>query len=389
METLKNYFNFFLCIMVAVLLAYLISGSGGIFIIMLLCLANLFSIAMLVISVKSVTVGLDMIGGVINKGDDFTVQLRLGKKSILPSSFIEVTIKVTPNISGEREELKYRFICSGIHGDTIDIPLKAVLCGGGEITVEKIVLSDYLGLLTYKLKELPERRIVKILPRIPDTGSQTEVLRSVSQNISFDDSDEESDETSAALTGVPGYEHREYIPGDPLKRVNWKLSSKKEQLMVRLDEKVTSSSHIFMLDLPRAEMPDYVSYSMMDVIIEGSLAMLSMMIRSGYESEYNYFIDGKWEMAQISDEGSLVRLQERLSGIIPYPSEDRKPDHNINEKGKAMMCFTACMGSMVSELAELANSFAGTLVVAKESGIGAVRADMWSVSSEFEFTKLS
>ena len=389
MESLKNYFNFFLCIVIAIILTYYISGSGGIFIFMLLCLAHLFSLGMFLISMKSVSVGIDMMSSIINKGDDFTVQLNLGKKLILPSCFIEVKINVTPNISGEREELRYRVICSGLHGDTVDIPLKAELCGGGEIWVEEIVLSDYLGMLTHRMKKLPEKRIVKILPRIPDTGSQTEVLRSVSQNISFDDSDEESDETSAALTGVPGYEHRKYVPGDPLKRVNWKLSSKKDDLMVRLDEKVTSSSQVFRLDLPIPDRIDYESYSIMDNIIEGSLAMLSMLVRSGYESEFNYYIEGNWEMAEISDEGTVVLLQERLAGITPYPAERRVPDHEINEKGKAMMCFTSCTGSMTADFEGLADSFEGTVVVAKDSGLSALRADMWTVSHEFEFSKLS
>ena len=117
--------------------------------------------------------------------------------------------------------------------------------------------------------------------------------------------------------------------------------------------------------------------------------MLSMLIRSGYESEYNYFIDGKWEMAEIADEASLIQLQERLAGIMPYPDENRMVDHEINEKGKAMICFTSCTGQMTAQLTELMENFEGTLVVVKESGLGAVRNDMWTVSREFEFEKLT
>ena len=375
--------------MTAVALAYLISGSGGLFIFMLLCWTYLFSLAMLGISILSISVSLGISSTVVNKGDSFVVKLGLAKKFILPSCFVRVTLSATPNITGEVEVMTYELISAGLHGENLEIPLKAELCGLGEVSIEKIELRDYLGLFKKKMKKLPESSKVKIIPHIPDTGSQNEVLRSVSQNISFDDSDEESDETSSALTGVPGYEHREYIPGDPLKRVNWKLSSKKDQLMVRLDEKVTSSSQIFRLDIPKSPAPDYLSYKMMDISIEGSLAMLSMLIRSGFESEYNYLIDGKWEMAEISDEVSLVQLQESLAGISPYPSELREPDHDINEKAKSMICFTACTGAMVKEIAELTERFDGLLVVVKESGIAAIRNDMWTVSHEFEFEKLT
>ena len=388
METAKNLVSYLLCLFMAVAMAYLISGSGGIFVIILLLMAHLFSIAMLVVSKSSIAVSLGLSSDIVNKGDEFTAVLDLSKKTVLPSTFIEIIVNVTPNIQGRDSSLKYRFMCSGLHGDSIEIPLKAVLCGGGEVSVEKIMFTDYLGMFSLKKNVLPEKCTIKILPRIPDTGSQTEILRSVSQSVSFDDSDEESNETSNALTGVPGYEHREYVPGDPLKRVNWKLSSKKDQLMVRLDEKVTSSSQIFMVDIPAAPEPDFNSYLMMDITVEGSLALLSMLVLSGYESEYNFCIDGKWEMHEISDEESLVQLQERLAEIVPYPEAMREPDHNINEKGKAMLCFTACTGAMTKQLAELTERFDGTLVVVKESGIGAVRSDMWSVDHEFEFTKL-
>lgn len=389
METVKNLISFLACLALSVGLGYLISGSGGIFIAVLLIVALITSLAMLTLSHASIDISMGLSGNIVNKGDELTARLDFNKKFFFPSTFIEVTLSVTPNIEGGDSSLAYRFICTGLRGDSIEIPLKAILCGGAEVAVEKISFTDYLSLFSMKKKNLPEKCLVKILPRIPDTGSQSEVLRSVSQNISFDDSDEESNETSSALTGVPGYEHRGYVPGDPLKRVNWKLSSKKDQLMVRLDEKVTSSSQIFRMDLPKCPTPDLISYTMMDITIEGSLAMLSMLIRSGYESEYNYFIDDKWEMAEIVDEASLIQLQERLAGIAPYPDEHRMVDHDINEKGKAMICFTSCTGQMTDQLTELMENFEGTLVVVKESGLGAVRSDMWTVSREFEFEKLT
>ena len=44
---------------------------------------------------------------------------------------------------------------------------------------------------------------------------------------------------------------------------------------------------------------------------------------------------------------------------------------------------------MTAQLTELMENFEGTLVVVKESGLGAVRNDMWTVSREFEFEKLT
>ena len=386
---MKNILSFLLCLFVAAVLTYEVSGRGGIFVLFLLGTAVLFSLAMLIVSALGIRTELSLSTGIVNKGDNFTAHLDVNKKSFLPSSFIEVTFGSTPNIGAHEEGMTYKFICSKLYGETVDIDLDALLCGRGEVYVKKIVLSDYLGLFSKKLNVLPERCSIKILPGIPDTGSQTEVIKSASENISFDDSDEESDEISLALTGVPGYEHRDYVPGDPLKRINWKLSSKKDQLMVRLDEKVTSSSQVMRLDLVMPAEPDKIHYTIADTIIESALALLSMLVMSGYESEFNFCLDGEWVMVEVNDEKSLTLLQDMLGGAAPYTAAQRIPDHDINIKGKAMMCFTTCTADMAGELAALTDGLNGSLVIARDSGIGAVRQDMWTVSKEFEFTKLS
>ena len=55
------------------------------------------------------------------------------------------------------------------------------------------------------------------------------------------DNDEEAEEGSVS-GGFPGYEHRGYEPGDPLNRINYKLSAKKRTLMVRRDENTSAQS---------------------------------------------------------------------------------------------------------------------------------------------------
>lgn len=383
---MRNILNYIACLGIAAVLANQISGSGGLFVIFLLVTALTVSLIIHALTVKTVEIGLSVSSDIVNKGEDFEARLSIGKRYHIPTGFIEVTVGLTPNVVSRRENLTYKFICLRRRGEMIEIPLNSELCGCGTVSVEKIVYTDYFGILKKTSKVLPQSVDVKMIPRIPDTGSQTEVLRSTAENISFDDSDEESDETTSVLTGVPGYEHRAYEIGDPLKRVNWKLSSKKDQLMVRLDEKVSSSSQVFLLDYPRCEKMDKEYYKNADRIIEAAMALMSMLLLSGYESEFNYYVEG-WEMVEIKDEKSLVYLQERLAAIKPYPDEHRIPEHNINAKGKAMTCFTACTGDMLKEIAVIREVFPGSLIVTQESGLDKLGGNIWTVNSDFEFVR--
>ena len=396
MRSIKSFLGYLFCLAVAALLAYEISGSGGIFIIVLLVIALVISAVSLLVTVKKIIVDLQLSTDIVSKGDSFDAQIKLDKGSFLPSCFIEVTVGFTGNIAsaeynGQTDEyassVKIKTVCA-VRGDTIvEIPLKAEYSGCGEVFIQSVVLTDYLGIFSKTLKNEYRSLPIKVIPNIPDTGSQTEVLRSTSENISYDDSDEESNETAQGITGVAGYEHRQYVPGDPIKRINWKLSSKRDILMIRLDEKVTSSSQVFVLDYPQKENADRDYIKNADLIIEASLAMLSMLLRNGFESDFSFCLD-QWETVQVNDEKALQYVQERLAGLKPYSPQKRFPDQNINKKGKSMICFTSCTGDMTKELSVLLETFNGSLVVTKNSGVGKITSDMWAVNDEFEFNKL-
>ena len=87
----------------------------------------------------------------------------------------------------------------------------------------------------------------------------------------------------------PGYEHREYVHGDPLKRVNWKLSSKKDKLMVRLDEAVASVQPMIVLDLYRNSRtaPEEAILGE-EQIIRSVFGLLSLLVNQGIASTLIY-----------------------------------------------------------------------------------------------------
>jgi uncharacterized protein (DUF58 family) len=383
---MKNFFSFLLTLIIAVVLTFEINGTGGILVVTLLACAMIISEIILFVSAKTTTFGLALSDDIVNKGDSFKAHLFADKKFLLPSCFVEVELGFTPNIQAE-DKATVKFIFTKRFGEQFDIPLKAVLSGYGEVYVKTIKFYDYMGIFEKTFDTVDSQFGIKILPNIPDTGTQSEVLKSTSEKMSFDDSDEESDETAVGLTGVPGYEHRKYVSGDPLKRVNWKLSSKKDELMVRLDEKVSSSSQVFILDYPEVENPTGINYINADKIIEASLSMMSMLLRAGFESEYSFFVED-WETVEIKDEASLLYVQERLGGVKPYPAEHRFPEGNFNSKGKAQTCFTACTADMSGQLEALAENFNGSLVVTEMSGISRIQDDMWTVTDDFEFKKM-
>lgn len=385
---IKNLISFILCIALSLLLCIFVSGLGGLFIIILLCLSLLFSGILLAVTKKTLSVDASLSTAIASKGETMQLEITFSKTTVLPTSFIEVTLDMTPNMDTEHMR-HFKVISARRDGDTVTIPIKTELCGEGTVFLSEIKLLDYMGIISSKLSPAQlsaASASVSIMPEIRDVGVQSEVLKSTSENAAAnEDEDEESNEASMALTGVAGYEHRKYEIGDPLKRVNWKLSSKKDELMVRLDDKVLTATQDFILDYPVSQNPDKLYYQNADRIIEASLSMLSMLLMQGYESSYTYFHEG-WKTIDVTDESGIIYLQEELAGIRPTPLEARF--EKLSQTDSTMICFTTCMGNMWQELSAFSQPSGCSLVVSTESGIGKICTNVWRVNHDFEFTLL-
>ena len=124
-----------------------------------------------------------------------------------------------------------------------------------------------------------------------------------------------------------------------------------------------------------------------DNIVEASLAMLSMLIMEGFESEYNYYLDG-WKSMKIKQAGDIIELQNDLAAIAPYPQEKRFAfSHEIGKT--APICFTACMATSQGEFSSLMEEFNGSFVVTRLSGLDKQTENMWLVDETFEFRKMT
>ena len=389
LKSLKSLLGYIGCLAVAVLLAYYITGTGGLFIVVLIIVALILDLVLSVVSSRKLSINLSTDCEIANKGEKVKVKITPDNGTILPSGIIRVEIACSGNLSLQEEGI-YRFVTAGNNPQSVEISLSADFCGMGEIFVKSLTVSDFLGIYDRKIS-CESCSQVKIMPPIPDAGTQGEVIKTVTDNINFDDSEEESEEQSLIPTGIPGYDHRPYVPGDSLKRINWKISSKRGNLMVRLDEKSTGSSQIFYLDFPQTTdkiiTKEYCRNA--DRIICGSLAMLSMLLKQGFESEYILFCDGIWENIEIRDEKGLEYLQEKLAGITPVPSEKRFPPKDLNKKDKSVICFSTITNEMMPLVKSLAERMNGAVAVTAESGITKIPGiDIWTCDNDYNFKKL-
>jgi hypothetical protein len=108
-----------------------------------------------------------------------------------------------------------------------------------------------LGIFKFSLLKYIDKsnllREVTILPEIFKISESCSILAN-SGNSENTVGMEECAVSLVSSTGEPGYECREYTPGDSLCKIHWKLSAKRDKLMVRKNQGAGIKQKVFVLD---------------------------------------------------------------------------------------------------------------------------------------------
>lgn len=152
------------------------------------------------------------------------VEIRNG--AIFPVGHLLCRLSLVNQLTGEREE-SWLSLSAAAKGRTqTRFELKSAYCGYLTLEIRELVLLDWFGFLGVSRK-VDAKGKVSILP---DTFEAN-----VSVGISYV-SAQDADNWSPYVKGndyTEVFALREYVPGDSLKQIHWKLSSKFGQLIVK------------------------------------------------------------------------------------------------------------------------------------------------------------
>ncbi len=232
------------------------------------------------------------------------------------------------------------------------------ICGKGALRLTEPVLSDFLGMFRFRLPQ-PEPVFLTVMPEIPALKAGSNLFRSVSNAVQTADEETEHTPTFSA-SSAPGYEHRDYIPGDSLKRINWKLSSKRHHLMVRQDEPVALAQLSVVLDFRRGALhgSERDQLRTEEQLIETALGFLMLCAEYGYPCRLSYPDEhGTWSTLPVEDGGALqteavTLLRGGFRGGGELDGVPLLPPALAADSGLLLLCFTALPdAALASELA--------------------------------------
>ncbi len=157
---------------------------------------------------------------VVGKEKPFALQAALSCKSRLPVGKSTAWLQLTNCVTGETARKKIQLPGSGTW------ILESTHCGGIECRVVKLWCYDLFGVFPLPVPCQAKKRIVVM----PDTFPvAVDCVLSVSDQP--DCSEYAPDRKGFDRTET--YQIRDYVPGDSLQQIHWKLSSKLDKLIVR------------------------------------------------------------------------------------------------------------------------------------------------------------
>ena len=368
----RGLFNYLVSVALAVVFALFLSARIGWFLVAAFLLAPLISLGLSLVFVNNIYVSCQFDTRGLCKGESCDVGITVTNGSFFPSPPIKCDMIDNPGI--RCSERYYTVSLNPFASESFYVPYNARICGPWQAGIDKISVSDYFGIFTFAPKKIVVDDIrcdIAVIPDIAEISPDDPVVAQIMQlSAQADDSEDTTDNTSLTFGGFPGYDNREYIPGDPLKRINWKLSAKRGRLLVRLDDEAMCSSLSVVLDsvfdsskiFPPAmrtseKFSEYADDEIIPAVeqmaIENALGILRVFIKKKYSLNFMLMGSDGWDVYPVADENDLAVLRTELSRYKFSKDKDvqRFPEDEIaSQKGSVSIFCTPCLDMQLYSL---------------------------------------
>ena len=267
---------------------FYIDGEMGVILLAFVLFAPLVSLFFLLYARKRVKVSFTC-DAYAPKGSKLPVKVTVTKTGIFPLAIVEIVPYATEIFGQNIKKRKLTMLNENRRSFTIE--LDALVGGNGEVGIKEMYSCGFMGFFKLPLKTpLPQPASIGVIPPVPEIKASSQLFRSIADVVLTSDEEEENDTAMLFSANTsPGYEHREYELGDPLKRINWKLSSKKGRMMVRLDEAVASVQPVVVLDLyRRGGIPAEQVILGEEKLIRSVFGLLSLLVKQGIACNFIY-----------------------------------------------------------------------------------------------------
>lgn len=275
MRKILVWFRYLLLLVMSYVFAYLFNLNENYILLYMLLLVPIADFIYFILVKNKCEVQIISEKEVITRGEENKYSLIIENKGNITIPFVDYSVNINNKFSSNKTISK-RVAVDSSKSFINTFFLTSEHIGLANIIVPQISVSSIFGFFD-KRYQINKEINTTILPDYKEISNVYQALE-IGGGLDLED-----EVNRSAFQGEPGYEYKDYIEGDPLNRVNWKLSSKQNKLMIRKSISGSRLTKSILLDYgveDNKEMLDSI-----DLITETYLSLVLALVKREYEVE--------------------------------------------------------------------------------------------------------
>lgn len=236
-------------------------------------------------------------GGKVGKNTEFNFDIRLHNQSRITGYTADLTYIYRNVFTGHSDYRNLKLWAAPVEGCQVKQQLKSCYSGRVEAEIVKFIVYDPLHVFRLFGCEVAASSIL-VWPKF--TEETEEEIYSCVEGFPKDN---ESKKRGAEYN--PDYEVREYIPGDELKSIHWKLTAKQDRLMVR--ERLATGREKMNVLLPLSDKREEN-----DSLLEALYGLGRILLKKEYPVQLYWPGKGALQSCFIAELGELENAISRI-----------------------------------------------------------------------------
>lgn len=299
-----------LAAMAALLLAGLSTGTRIYYYLFFVCLLMLlYSIASVLWTLFTVKIGMKGMKARVLRGDRLMTILTVEHRSLFPAGSLRVRLN-TPTSTGVQEiSVAAPPFAKRSFRNVVRCPHR----GNFDVGVARIAAGDVFGFFDFSRKYRGKLVRVEVCPRSAPASAME--LRAIDFGPEF--------RARAAEDNASPSDTRKWQEGDELKKVHWKLSLRKREVMVRTFEESARPDTLILPDLSEITALQDQRLTLEDWICEEALGAAEAQLKAGYPVRMPLRSRRPQELAgrTAAELASFAEALMRVDFDSPYPYE--------------------------------------------------------------------
>ncbi|MGI6737505.1 MAG: DUF58 domain-containing protein [Anaerovoracaceae bacterium] len=248
----------------------------------------------------------------MEKERDTSFSYVIENRSRLPAARVAWRVRVDNQLTFAHREMQTSASVGGRRSREIRFTLTQPRTGTTVVSTDALRLEDAFGIFCLRLPDLPDG-ITVVYPTLREVA----IYFDVPVETLGDGRRWSPDRKGGDISEIFGM--HEYVPGDEIRRIHWKMSSKVDQMVVRDFSLPLNFSVFLLLELSRA------SEEVMDRALEIYSSASRVLMEKGVNHNLAWF-DGSKEELQVYELTDVEDLEVALAQLLAsYAYEEETP----------------------------------------------------------------